>query len=190
LRGALAPRQSICRQQKIKLRKMRIAAMTMQEIETIDLHDQPTLSALLALNNLHASELSYLTAERFVHLLSQSFWSGRIATHAFIITFDQHASYDSPNYLWFRARYPRFIYIDRVVVSPAARGQGHARRLYDFLFTAAQAADHTQIVCEVNVDPPNPASDAFHATLGFTEVGTAYIHDGTKSVRYFVRDPR
>ena len=43
------------------------------------------------------------------------------------------------------------------------------------------------IACEVNEDPPNPASDAFHAALGFTVAGQARIHGGKKSVRYFTR---
>ena len=162
--------------------------MTAQEIETIDPHDQPTFNALLALNNLHASELSFLTPERFDHLLAQSFWSRRIATHAFILTFDQNADYDSPNYLWFHARYPRFIYIDRVVVAASGRGHGLARRLYESLFAAARAAAHDHVVCEVNAEPPNRASDAFHASMRFSEIGSAHIHAGTKLVRYFAHD--
>lgn len=43
------------------------------------------------------------------------------------------------------------------------------------------------VCCEVNSDPPNPASDAFHARLGFAEVGAAAIHGGAKSVRYLAR---
>jgi uncharacterized protein len=39
----------------------------------------------------------------------------------------------------------------------------------------------------VNSDPPNPASDAFHAALGFEVVGEAAIHDGAKTVRYLAR---
>jgi hypothetical protein len=39
-------------------------------------------------------------------------------------------------------------------------------------------------VCEVNSDPPNPPSDALHASLGFKEVGSAAIHGGAKTVRY------
>ena len=31
---------------------------------------------------------------------------------------------------------------------------------------------------------PNPVSDAFHAALGFVEVGTASVHDGSRTVRY------
>ena len=34
---------------------------------------------------------------------------------------------------------------------------------------------------------PNPASDAFHAALGFSEVGGGAIHGGAKTVRYLTR---
>ena len=68
-----------------------------------------------------------------------------------------------------------------------ARGRGLAQRLYEELFDAARAAGHVRIVCEVNSSPPNPASDAFHARLGFTEVGAADIHGGAKTVRYLMR---
>jgi predicted GNAT superfamily acetyltransferase len=40
------------------------------------------------------------------------------------------------------------------------------------------------VCCEVNSDPPNPLSDAFHAALGFREVGRAFLPDRGKSVRY------
>jgi hypothetical protein len=43
------------------------------------------------------------------------------------------------------------------------------------------------VVCEVNSDPPNPASDAFHAAMEFSEVGRAAIHHGSKTVRYLAR---
>ena len=43
------------------------------------------------------------------------------------------------------------------------------------------------VVCEVNRDPPNPALDTFHAAQGFTEVGQATIHQGSKTVRYLAR---
>lgn len=141
--------------------------------------------ALVALNNDHAAELSFLTPERFAALIGTAFLAARIGeADALLLAFDQGADYDSPNFLWFRERFPRFVYVDRIVVSPGARGRGLARLLYDALFERARAAGHGRVVCEVNADPPNPASDAFHAALGFGEVGTALLPNG-KTVRYF-----
>lgn len=122
------------------------------------------------------------------HLVTQAFLACRIGeAEALLLAFDQAAEYDSPNFLWFRDRYARFVYVDRVVVAPEARGRGHARRLYERLFERAHAAGHARVVCEVNADPPNPASDAFHVALGFVELGAALLANG-KTVRYFGRD--
>jgi len=162
------------------------------ELQPIALADiapaKPLGNALLALNNEHARELSWLEPERLRHLVGQAFLARRIGNlDAFLLAFDQGAQYDSPNFLWFRARYPRFVYVDRIVVASAARGRGHARRLYDALFEQAMAAGHNRVVCEVNSQPPNPASDAFHAALGFIEVGSAEVYDGSRTVRYLSR---
>jgi hypothetical protein len=141
----------------------------------------------LALNNAHAIELSWLEPDRFAGLVGRAFLASHIDSVAFLLAFDQDADYDSPNFLWFRERLTRFVYVDRIVVAPAARGRGHARQLYDDLFGRARHAGHDQIVCEVNVEPPNPSSDAFHAAQGFREIGGAAIHDGRKTVRYLRR---
>ena len=101
----------------------------------------------------------------------------------FLIAFDQDADYASPNFLWFKARSEDFVYVDRIAVSPVFRGQGTASALYRELFEAARTAGHNRIVCEVNMVPPNPASDAFHARLGFREVGRAEL-TASKIVRY------
>jgi predicted GNAT superfamily acetyltransferase len=143
---------------------------------------------LLALNNAHASELSWLEPDHLVRLVASSWLALRIGNVAgFLLAFDQDADYDAGHFLWFRARHARFVYIDRVVVAAAARGRGHARRMYNTVFRLASDAGHDRVVCEVNLAPPNPASDAFHAALGFAEVGTAVIDGGDKTVRYLLR---
>ena len=147
----------------------------------------PLAEALLALNNAHAKELSWLDPDRFRHSVAQAFAAHRIGrADALLLAFDQDADYDGLDFLWFRARYPRFVYVDRVVVAPSARGRGLARQLYQDLFERAALAGHDRIVCEVNAEPPNPVSDAFHAALGFTEVGSPSIRAG-KTVRYYER---
>lgn len=148
-------------------------------------------AAILALNNAHATELSLLDAGRLAALLDRA-WHARVvggaddAPEAFLLAFDQRSDYDSPNFVWFRERYARFAYVDRVVVAPAARGRGLARLLYADLIARAAADGYDRVVCEVNLDPPNPVSDAFHAALGFAEVGREAVA-GWKVVRYLAR---
>ena len=73
----------------------------------------PLADALLALNNEHAQELSWLEPTRLAHLVQQSFLARRVGeVDAFLLAFDQDADYDSPNFLWFREHYPRFVYVD------------------------------------------------------------------------------
>lgn len=161
-------------------------------IENLTLDDvapaTPIGAAMLALNNTHAQELSWLAPERLQHLVGQAFLARRIGSlDAFLLAMDQGAEYDSPNFQWFRTRYSRFIYVDRIVVAPSARGRGYAGLLYRDLFEQALRAGHDRVVCEVNSRPPNPQSDAFHASLGFAEVGTASIHNDSKTVRYLLR---
>jgi predicted GNAT superfamily acetyltransferase len=147
--------------------------------------DEP---ALLALNHAHATELSPLDAGGLRALLAKAFAARVVGeAEALLIAFDQDAAYDSPNVLWLKARYARFVYVDRIVVSPAARRGGHARRLYEHLFALAADAGHPMVCCEVNSDPPNPLSDAFHARLGFAVVGEERIAQYGKTVRYLVR---
>ena len=145
-------------------------------------------ASLLALNNAHASELSWLEPSALASLVAQAWLASRIGEiDAFMLVLDESAVYDSPNFGWFRARYPRFLYVDRVVVASHARGRRLARQLYEALIATAARARHARIVCEVNISPPNPASDAFHAALGFVEIGQASIHGGAKRVRYLER---
>ncbi len=142
--------------------------------------------ALLALNNEHAAELSWLEPEGLRDLL-QTAYHARIGSDqsCFLIALDDKAAYSSPNFLWFRDRFDRFVYVDRVAVSATARGRGLARLLYADLFRRARADGHERICCEVNLNPPNLASDRFHAGLGFHQVGTATLPNG-KTVTYLV----
>lgn len=163
-------------------------------IESRDGHTAPlpiakgAEAAVLALNNAHAVELSWLDPERLACSLRQAFRARCIGdVDAFLIAFNERASCDSPNYRWFQLRYPRFVYVDRVAVAPTARGRGYARALYADLFDHAADSGYDLVACEVNSDPPNAASEAFHSALGFAEVGRARIHGGSKAVRYLTR---
>lgn len=151
----------------------------------------PAVTAnLLALNAAHETETSPLMPATLQQLLASSWHLGLAGTDGqdgFLIALDDTSDHPGINFQWLKARLTRFVYIDRVIVSAAARGRGVARTLYDELFRRAAAEGVPMIGCEVNSDPPNPASDAFHERLGFAEVGRAALPGGTKLVRYLSR---
>lgn len=140
-----------------------------------------------ALNNAFAAETSYLDSQAWRHLIVQA----RLAVcvpgeKAFLIALDQDAQYDSPNYLWWQQRRERFLYIDRLVVAANLQGIGLGRMLYQYAIAEASARNLKRVVCEINVDPPNPASLHFHQKLGFSNVGEQLLSNG-KTVGYFER---
>jgi uncharacterized protein len=159
----------------------------MSEIADIG-RDASTQAALLALNNANAQETSLLDAAKFAAMID----AAAVATFvkpaaAILLAFDQTSAYDGGHFLWFRGRVERFLYIDRIVVSTEVRRSGIARILYADLFDRASRADCRIVTCEVNVSPPNPISDAFHARLGFQPAGEATLPGSEKIVRYLVR---
>ena len=141
---------------------------------------------VLRLNHESVQYLSALSAERLALLAGQSSYfrvfesAGR--AQAFLLAFREGSTYDSPNYRWFAARYPRFLYIDRIVIDTSLRGQGLGRRFYDDVFTAARAGGVRTVTCEFDVDPPNPVSEQFHKALGFAEVGRQTYGASNKEV--------
>ena len=147
------------------------------------------LDALLALSNAHEKEIGTFTKAAFAELVAFSFRTRMTCEgDAFLIALSEWAPENAPNFRWFADRFPRFVYIDRVVVREASRKRGLGKLLYDDVIEAARRGGHTHICCEVNIDPPNPASDAFHAKMGFREIGRAYLPDRGKTVRYLMRD--
>jgi uncharacterized protein len=148
--------------------------------------DHASLAGVLALNNTRAAELSLLDPAGLEMLVARAFLAGQVGNvDAFTICFDQDASYDNANFMWLKQRIARFVYIDRIAVAPSARGQGLARRMYGEVFDRARDAGHGTVCCEVNAEPPNLASDAFHAALGFGVIGQQALRDIGKTVRYF-----
>jgi hypothetical protein len=144
---------------------------------------------LLALNNEHAEELSYKTPDGFRELIAAaSIIRGESSGLALLVAFDEFCAYDNPNFAWLKSRFPRFIYIDRIVVDECARGRGLARKLYAELETLAREQSRERLVCEINSVPPNPSSDAFHRALGFEAVGEQTLEGSGKTVRYWAKE--
>jgi predicted GNAT superfamily acetyltransferase len=142
--------------------------------------------AILALNEASVSLLSPLSPERLTDLHAQATLHRVVEREGevigFLLAFREGTAYDSPNYRWFAERYPLFLYVDRVVVADAARGHGVGALLYRDMFEFAAASAAGLVTCEFDVDPPNPASERFHARFGFHEVGRQWVADGRKQV--------
>lgn len=143
------------------------------------------LPALAALNDSEAQAVNALGAAGLSGLLQWA-WAARMAADgvAFLLAFDHATPPQGPNHAWFIARESGFAYVDRVVVAPAARGRGLARALYADLARRAMAERIPILCCEVNLDPPNPGSLAFHERLGFAACGEATDARNGKRVRY------
>jgi predicted GNAT superfamily acetyltransferase len=142
--------------------------------------------AVLALNLESEHFLSPLSRARLEALHRQSTYQkvleeeGRIA--AFILTFCADADYDSPNFLWFKERYPSFLYVDRLVVRREFQGKGCGKALYQDLLTYCLKQNLPRITCEVDILPPNEVSLRFHRAHGFREVGFHRPYNGKKKV--------
>lgn len=95
---------------------------------------------------------------------------GQVA--AFILVLRETAPYQNDNFNWFATRIPEFLYVDRVVVASGFSGRKIGSKLYNELFAYARTHGVRTITCEYNLDPPNPASKAFHEKFGFKELGT------------------
>lgn len=142
-------------------------------------------SAVLTLNEVSVRFLSPLDLAKLTRLSKEPVFF-RVAESAatvagFLLAFLPEAIYDSPNFLWFKARYDNFAYIDRIVVSDAFRGRRLATSLYAELEKYARDRGIPRLVCEINVDPPNPGSLRFHQKEGFIEVGRQEIYEPEKS---------
>jgi len=50
------------------------------------------------------------------------------------------------------------------------------------VYARASHDDVPLITCEFDIEPPNPASERFHAKLGFREIGRQQLDSGRKTV--------
>ena len=147
---------------------------------------------ILDLNNEHAVETSLLDRSAAERLLAMCFYAKCVGAgeRGFLLALDQDAAYDNQNFRWFVDRFERFVYIDRIILAKDARGQGLARMMYEDLFGEAKEAGHVRAVCEVNLDPPNEDSLAFHRSMGFVALADVDLKGGSKRVRYLVKELR
>ena len=135
------------------------------------------LGRVLEINQANTPEVGTIDADRLAFLFGESTIALAAEVGAEIVGFalvlPPGSTYDSVNYRWFADRGDDVMYLDRVAIDAGHRRLGLGRALYTTVFDRI-ASDHagmSRLGLEVNVEPPNPGSMAFHRGMGFTEVG-------------------
>jgi hypothetical protein len=88
----------------------------------------------------------------------------------FAMVMNQGTKYDSPNFLWFKKKFPKFYYIDRIIISKKYRKKGLAKKLYSHIFSKF-SNKNLPITAEVSLVPKNNSSIIFHKKQRFKTIG-------------------
>ncbi|MDP3892057.1 GNAT family N-acetyltransferase [Nocardioides sp.] len=131
-------------------------------------------SFVLELNERNVELLAPMDESRLLQLIG---WTDRAdlvvvddSPAGFVLTFAAGTAYDSENYRWFTERFGGdFYYLDRIVLDERFRRMGLGAFVYDAL--EERAASYSRMVLEVNSEPPNLPSLAFHERRGYVAVG-------------------
>ena len=116
-------------------------------------------------------DLGHIADESLIALVAVDEETGEIG--GFCMVLAPGADYHSGNYAWFSERYDDFVYLDRVAIPPRFQRRGLGRAMYAEVERLAgqRRPSATEFTLEVNLRPRNDRSLAFHAALGFVEVG-------------------
>jgi predicted GNAT superfamily acetyltransferase len=127
---------------------------------------------VLALNERHVELLAPLDRSRLLQIVSWADHADVVEVDGgfagFVVTFTAGSPYDGENFAWFSGHYDDFCYLDRIAIHEDFRRRGLGSVVYDEL---EGACGHPVFALEVNLDPPNEASLAFHRARGYDEVG-------------------
>jgi hypothetical protein len=133
------------------------------------------LPRILQINEANVPEVGSVDADRMAFLLGESPIALAVdvdgTSVGFCLVMRSDSAYDSVNYRWFTERHHDFMYLDRVAFDAGAQGRGLGTLLYAEVDRLMRELGANRLALEVNVDPPNEASLAFHARRGFVEVG-------------------
>ncbi len=147
-------------------------------------------SAALSLNNAAVPAVNAHDPDSFAELtrMAERCWvvDDNQSVVGLLVAFAPGAAYQSANYVRLAANYDRFCYVDRIVIAPSHHRLGLAANLYETLAGHALALGRDRLLCEVNVEPPNPQSVSFHEANGWIALHD-HEHSPGKSVRYFER---
>ncbi len=144
---------------------------------------QTDLARALEINQANVPEVGPVDGERLAYLVDESTIALAVDASGtpgddpelagFCLVLGPGSTYDSVNYAWFMSRYDDAMYLDRVAFDARFQGRGLGGVLYAEVarLMREEHAELPRLTLEVNLDPPNPGSLAFHAKHGFVEVG-------------------
>lgn len=148
-------------------------------------------AAVLRLNEESVHHLAPMDADEYHWFLGRAAcaWAADVAGElaGFVLVLEPGVPYESRNYQWFSERHESFLYLDRVAIDEPYRRRGVGTAIYD---AVEELADQTErpVLLEVNIQPANEPSLAFHRSRGYVEVGTL-AHPGDKVVALLARQP-
>lgn len=102
---------------------------------------------------------------------------------AFVVCFREDSQYQSMNYKFFKKRFKRFFYVDRIGVVKGFKNKGLGTFIYSKIDDICLNKG-LPICAEVNIVPINEESIKFHEKMGFSKVSEAYSNP-EYGVRYY-----
>jgi predicted GNAT superfamily acetyltransferase len=102
---------------------------------------------------------------------------------AFLIGIREGADYPNENFVFFSRMFPKFLYVDRIVIDEPFRKMGLGTKIYEAVKEHALADGVTTVTAEVDTEPVyNNASLIFHDGMGFREVGEQWVRGNSMKV--------
>lgn len=133
------------------------------------------LNQVLSLNQAEEKWTSELDLDSLEELMGYSVAFKVLAdaesVFGFVLVMNSSSAYPNANLNWFNARLESFWYVDRIVVDGVCSRRGYGRALYGHIFASARQEKVRNIACEYSTRPMNKGSAAFHARMGFREIG-------------------
>ncbi|MCC2603855.1 GNAT family N-acetyltransferase [Planctobacterium marinum] len=156
--------------------------MNFNQIETAYLPE------ILRLNNREVPHVNELDLKTLTILCNEAAFvevcTDEYAISGVIMGFMKGADNHGFNFNWFCDRFDNFLYIDRIFVSPIYKGKGIGKGLYQQAESFCRKNGIEALCCEVNEEPPNPASHLFHQRCGFEPVQSV-LHPEGKTVQMY-----
>src|SRR5699024_7072180 len=120
-----------------------------------DVHEHD-LDAVLALNNAASGGISPMDRTQLQHFyqIADYFRVAEMNGHVagFLIALRENADARGVNFRWFKQRYERFVYIDRIVVANTYRRHGLGRVFYSDVQSFAEPRA-PMLTCAVDLEP-------------------------------------